>query len=148
MCGITGIINFNTKAIDSRPIFSMTESMVHRGPDDKGFFIDDNVAFGFRRLSIIDIVHGHQPMEDANGNYVIVYNGEIYNFKEIRSQLSSYGHRFNTDCDTEVVLYSYIHWGGDCVNQFNGIYAFAIYDKQKKKVFLHVIDWGLNRFTM
>ena len=87
-------------------------------------------------------------MEDTKGNYVIVYNGEIYNFKEIRSQLSSYGHRFNTDCDTEVVLYSYIHWGADCVNQFNGIFAFAIYDKQKKKVFLHVIDWGLNRFTM
>ena len=135
MCGIAGIINFNSKPLDSSPIRAMTESIFHRGPDDSGYFKDDNVAFGFRRLSIIDLEHGHQPMESVNGKYIVIFNGEIYNFKEIRKQLSSFGYVFQTNCDTEVVLYSYQHWGQDCVKKFNGMFAIAIYDKQNNKVF-------------
>ena len=136
MCGIAGIINFKSEPIDPRPIKNMTESILHRGPDDSGFFNDDNVAFGFRRLSIIDLEHGHQPMESINGQYLIIFNGEIYNFKEIRKILSSLGYTFKTNCDTEVILYAFQHWGIDCIEKFNGMFAFAIYDKQKKTVFL------------
>lgn len=136
MCGIAGIINFKSEPIDPRPIKNMTESIFHRGPDDSGFFNDDNVALGFRRLSIIDLEHGHQPMESINGQYLIVFNGEIYNFKEIRKILSSLGYRFKTNCDTEVILYAFQHWGIDCIEKFNGMFAFAIYDKQKRTVFL------------
>ena len=135
MCGIAGIINFHLNQLDSGPIKKMTESIFHRGPDDCGYFINQNVAFGFRRLSIIDLEHGHQPMEVKNGKYVIVYNGEIYNFKDLRKQLISSGYVFKTNCDTEVVLNSYIHWGKNCLHKFNGMFAFAIYDKEKNNVF-------------
>ena len=136
MCGIAGLINFNTECLDYRPIKRMTESIFHRGPDDEGYFNDKYVAFGFRRLSILDLSMGHQPMETDNGRHVIVFNGEIYNFKEIRKTLSIYGYSFKTNCDTEVILYAFQHWGIDCIQKFNGMFAFAIYDKQKKTVFL------------
>ena len=96
MCGIAGIINFKSQPLDSRPIKKMTESIFHRGPDDSGYFKDDNVAFGFRRLSVIDLKHGHQPMETIDGKYLIIFNGEIYNFKEIRKFLSTHGYSFKT----------------------------------------------------
>ena len=137
MCGIAGLINFNIENLNHDPLKRMTESIVHRGPDDFGYFNDHNVAFGFRRLSILDTsMMGHQPMETNDGRYVIVFNGEIYNFKEIRKTLSSYGYPFKTNCDTEVILYAFKHWGIDCIQKFNGMFAFAIYDKQKKTVFL------------
>ena len=137
MCGIAGLINFNTENLDCTPIKSMTDSIIHRGPDDEGYFNDKHVAFGFRRLSILDLsMLGHQPMETVSRSHVIVFNGEIYNFKEIREILSNKGYLFKTNCDTEVILYAFKHWGIDCIEKFNGMFAFAIYDKQKKTVFL------------
>ena len=136
MCGIAGLINFNTEHLDISPIKHMTDSLFHRGPDDLGYFNDNYVAFGFRRLSILDLSMGHQPMESNNGRYVIVFNGEIYNFKEIRKSLSNEGYSFKTNCDTEVILYAFQHWGIHCIQKFNGMFAFAIYDKKQKTVFL------------
>ena len=135
MCGIAGIINFKVSSLNSEPIRKMTDSIAHRGPDDSGYFYDNNVAFGFRRLSILDIKHGNQPMQTSDGRYVVVYNGEIYNFKELRKQLIQKGFKFKTECDTEVLLHAFQQWGVDCVSKLNGMFAFAVYDKLKKKVF-------------
>ena len=125
MCGIAG---FNWP--DNVLIEHMTQVMRHRGPDDQGVYLDDNVSLGHRRLSILDLSEkGHQPM--IGFNFVIVFNGEIYNFKEIREELKAKGYKFCSDTDTEVILASYHQWGADCVNKFNGMWAFCIYDKQK-----------------
>ena len=136
MCGIAGIINFNSNSIDSRPIYSMTESIVHRGPDDSGYFNDNHVAFGFRRLSIIDILLGHQPMEDDNGNYVIVYNGEIYNFKELSSRISKFTNKI-ANSDTKVLI-EYISTFGikKTIDDINGMFAIAVYDKKENFLYL------------
>ncbi len=136
MCGIAGIVNFKSNTFDTSHIKTITNSILHRGPDDSGYFTDNNVAFGFRRLSIIDLKHGQQPMETINRQYVIIFNGEIYNFKDLRKKLISFGYVFKTDCDTEVLLNSYQHWGSECLQKFNGMFAFAIYDKKNKKIFI------------
>lgn len=114
----------------------MMDAIVHRGPDDHGVYIKDNVALGHRRLSIIDLKTGHQPMASSDGSVVIVYNGEVYNFKELRAQLEREGHRFRTASDTEVVLRSYEAYGVDCVLRFNGMFALAVWDSGKKTLFL------------
>ncbi len=117
----------------------MMKSLIHRGPDGQGFFFDDTngVAFGHNRLSIIDLTEGgHQPMMSEDKQVVLVYNGEIYNFKELRKELEGLGHRFRSQCDTEVVLQSFIQWGEDCVNRFCGMFAFAIWSVKDKKLFL------------
>src|SRR3990172_7186489 len=112
----------------------MTNSLGHRGPDDEGIFIDRNLGLGHKRLSILDISQlGHQPMESDNGRYVIVHNGEIYNYREIRKELPDYPFKSNTD--TEVILASYITWGKDCLKKFNGMFAFSIWDKEQRKLF-------------
>jgi len=137
MCGIAGLIDFQGGRLEVHPLKNMTDAIAHRGPNDCGYFNDHNVAFGFRRLSILDLsLLGHQPMETHDKKFIIVFNGEIYNFKEIRKTLSSYGYLFKTECDTEVILYAFQHWGINCIQKFNGMFAFAIYDKQKKTVFL------------
>ena len=135
MCGIAGIVNFKNKSFDKQPIRIMTESLAHRGPDDSGYFVEDKVAFGFRRLSIIDLEMGKQPMEDHSGQVILIYNGEVYNFKELRDELVSQGFQFSTQSDTEVVLNSYLQWGTDCIKRFNGMFAIAIYDKRRRSVF-------------
>jgi len=114
----------------------MADILHHRGPDEGGFFHDDKVSLGHRRLSIIDLARGHQPMFSADRNQVIVYNGEIYNFKEIRSELISRGHVFKTQSDTEVILNAYRQWGFDCLEKFNGMFAFALWDNTLKKLWL------------
>jgi asparagine synthase (glutamine-hydrolysing) len=137
MCGIAG---FNWRAISTIAI--MTDVMKYRGPDDEGFYVDDNVSLGQRRLAVIDTsCRGHQPMEFAN--LVIAYNGEIYNYKELREQLISHGYAFLSDTDTEVVLYSYHLWGPSCVDKFNGMWAFCIYDKEKHRFFLSRDRFGI-----
>ncbi len=137
MCGIAGF-NWN----DTELIKSMSDSLKHRGPDDEGFFFDSGVSLGHRRLSIIDLSpKGHQPM--VFENLVIVYNGEIYNFKQLREQLKAEGYNFLSDTDTEVILYSYHKWGPACVNRFNGMWAFCIYNKPDKTFFLSRDRFGI-----
>ncbi|MFB6226477.1 MAG: asparagine synthase (glutamine-hydrolyzing) [Candidatus Paceibacteria bacterium] len=134
MCGING---FNWK--DKKLAKSMSDSLKHRGPDGEGYLTDNNVSLGHRRLSIIDTSEkGNQPMKFSHkGNEAtIIYNGEIYNFREIRKELKNKGYKFNSNTDTEVVLASYLEYGENCVNGFNGMWAFAIYDKKRKKLFL------------
>ncbi|MGH7453384.1 MAG: asparagine synthase (glutamine-hydrolyzing), partial [bacterium] len=117
----------------------MTKSLAHRGPDDSGMkvFADGRVALGHTRLSILDLSpRGHQPMCDRQRRLWITYNGEIYNFREVRKHLRARGHRFTSNTDTEVVLYSYKEWGSDCLSRFNGMFAFAIWDDEKKLLFL------------
>ena len=130
MCGING---FNFR--DEQLIKKMNEVTRHRGPDDRGLYLDDGVSLGHNRLSILDLTPaGHQPMFDASGRLAIVFNGEIYNFEEIKRELA--GYPFKSASDTEVILAAFDKWGADCVKKFNGIFAFAIWDKEKRELFL------------
>lgn len=117
-------------------IHKMNEILSHRGPDDEGTYFDDYIGLGHRRLSIIDLSKaGHQPMSDESKRYWIVFNGEVYNYLEIRDELIEKGHDFNSNTDAEVILKSYIEWGAHCLKKFNGMWAFAIWDKEKKNCF-------------
>jgi asparagine synthase (glutamine-hydrolysing) len=134
------------RPVDPTVFDSMVDSLAHRGPDDRGiaFFKDGQVAFGHRRLSIIDLSKaGRQPLTDVSGRYCIVYNGEIYNFKELRERLEGLGHEFHSQTDTEVVLNAYIRWGYDCLNMLDGIFAFAIYDGMTGDIFLARDRFGI-----
>lgn len=133
MCGIFGGICIKDPESNLK---LMGNALRHRGPDDEGYFIDGNIALGHRRLSIIDLAGGHQPMASSDGQYVIVYNGEIYNFREIREDLVKKGHTFRTSSDTEAILGAYREWGYDCLDRFNGMFAFALWDKGKRRLWL------------
>ena len=137
MCGICGQYNFKYQApVDPETIKRMTGTMIHRGPDDEGYYVSGPLGFGFRRLSIIDIEGGHQPMSDNEKNVWIVFNGEIYNFLELRRELEGCGHVFQTKCDTEVIIYGYKQWGEDVFNHLNGMFGLAIWDAIKQKMIL------------
>ena len=139
MCGISGIIELdNNKSIDSSDLLKMNKAIVHRGPDDEGLYLnkEKNVGYGFRRLSIIDIKSGHQPMSDIEENIWIVFNGEIYNHNQLRKILINRGHQFKTKCDTEVIIYAYKEWGKECIHKLRGMFAFSIFDKIKKELFI------------
>ena len=137
MCGILGLYHFDSSHRINRSLFrEQTNTLVHRGPDDGAVWFGDNVALGHRRLSIIDIGGGLQPMWDAEQRIGIVFNGEIYNYRELRKELQDKGHRFHSDSDTETMLYAYREWGSDCVQRFDGMFAFAIFDRNKKSLFL------------
>ena len=138
MCGFCGYVNDSKKIENDTIISNMVDKIVKRGPNEKNMYINNNYALGHVRLSIIDVKNGNQPMiKDINNNrYVIVYNGELYNTKELKDNLISKGYDFSTNCDTEVVLNSFIEYGKECVNMFNGIFAFAIYDKNNDYIFL------------
>lgn len=133
MCGITGITD---KRIGDKEeiIKKMTSCIAHRGPDDDGFYVDEYVALGMRRLSIIDLEKGHQPITSADERYLIFFNGEIYNYKEVRKSLKDYP--WKTDSDTEVILAGYIKWGPDVVKKLRGMFAFVIYDRQEKRAYV------------
>jgi len=132
MCGICGF-NWENKQL----IKKMTKVLEHRGPDDQGHYTDKNISLGHRRLSILDLSKaGKQPMSNKNGTIFIVYNGEVYNFKEIREKLEKKGYRFKSDTDTEVILYAYQEYGERCLELFNGMFALCIYDLKKKKLFI------------
>lgn len=136
MCGICGIIRFDNKPVHEEPVHEMMRLMKHRGPDDQGIFLEDNLGFGFVRLSIIDLTSaGHQPMFSEDKRYVMVFNGEIFNYIELKEELQKKGVVFRTKTDSEVLLNAYIVWGEKCLNNFNGMWAFVIYDRQEKKVF-------------
>jgi len=136
MCGICGIVNFRPQPVEKSVLQSMMKRMKHRGPDDEGTYLEENIGLGFVRLSIIDLSDaGHQPMYSHDQNFVIVYNGEIYNYLELKEELKSLGHRFKTRTDTEVLLSAFQEWGENCLDKFNGMFAFAILDKKNKSVF-------------
>jgi len=138
MCGITGIFEYK----DSRPVSEqllkkMTDSLAHRGPDAEGIYTSGSIGLGHRRLSILDLSEqGNQPMKILDGRMVITYNGEIYNYIELREELIQCGHRFFSHSDTEVIIRAYQHWGTDCLKKLSGIFAFAIWDKQAQTLFL------------
>ncbi|MDZ4241555.1 MAG: asparagine synthase (glutamine-hydrolyzing) [Candidatus Omnitrophota bacterium] len=144
MCGIAGIINLNKKPVSSQHLWAMTDALAHRGPNDRGTHIDASIGLGHRRLSIIDLSSaGHQPMLTEDGNYTITYNGEIYNFQELRGKLKEAGVGFQSACDTEVVLKSFVAWGLKSLQYFNGMFAFAVWDKLKKTVTLARDRYGI-----
>lgn len=136
MCGISGLINKQNKAIEPLEIKKFNDLVAHRGPDSDGIYIDKTLALGHRRLAIIDLTeHGHQPMAYQN-RYWITFNGEIYNYVEVRNDLQKLGYQFKTQSDTEVILVAYAHFGNEAFALFNGMWALAIYDKQEQKLIL------------
>ena len=136
MCGISGIVDKTGRPVSQERIAAINSLIRHRGPDDEGFRLDGNVALGHRRLSIVDLSElGHQPM-CWQDRYWIVFNGEIYNYVELRKELQELGHRFRSATDTEVILAAYSQWGPACLSRFNGMWAFAILDTKERKVFL------------
>jgi len=135
MCGIAGQFNFQRREpVERETIARMARSIAHRGPDDEGFFISGPVGLGFRRLSIIDLAGGHQPMSDAQETVWVIFNGEIYNYRELRNQLQNKGHQFRTSSDTEVIIHGYKQWGTDVFNHLNGMFGLAIWDVQKERL--------------
>jgi len=173
MCGIAGIVNFNNKPISLNTLVKMTEIVKHRGPDDCGIVLFDptigngktgviefkklgrgensrlnySVGFGHTRLSILDLSElGHQPMSNTDGSLWIVHNGEIYNYLELRAELISKGYKFSSNTDTEVILNAYKEWGQDCLNKFNGMWAFAIWDRRKSSLFCARDRFGVKPF--
>lgn len=146
MCGISGIVFKNSKRDREGQIKALTDLIAHRGMDDYGYFFDDCLAFGHRRLSIIDLsINGKQPMSYA-GRYTITYNGEIYNYKEVKKVLRDDGYCFRTETDTEIILAAYDKWGASCVTRFNGMWSFAIYDNQQKKIFCSRDRFGVKPY--
>ncbi|WP_459925909.1 asparagine synthase (glutamine-hydrolyzing) [Desulfatiferula olefinivorans] len=137
MCGIFCIHFFEkSRLVNVAMVEKATNSMAHRGPDDSGYYINGNTGLGHRRLSIIDLASGHQPMTNEDGNVVVVFNGEIYNFKEIQTDLLARGHCFHTDCDTEVIVHAYEEWGTECLKKFNGMFAFVVFDKKRQRLWI------------
>ncbi len=135
MCGIAGQFNFQGREpVERETIVRMARSIAHRGPDDEGFFIAGPVGLGFRRLSIIDLAGGHQPMSDAEETIWVIFNGEIYNYKELRAELQSKGHQFRTNSDTEVIVHGYKEWGTDVFNHLNGMFGLAIWDVPNQRL--------------
>ena len=129
MCGIAGQLNYlRQEQVDHAVVRRMADSIVHRGPDDEGYFFSGPLGFGFRRLSIIDLSGGHQPMSDADETVWVVFNGEIYNFKELRAELEQCGHQFRTSSDTEVIVHGYKQWGTGVLERLNGMFGLAIWD--------------------
>ena len=135
MCGICGQFNFaRNEPVEPETIRRMTGTIVHRGPDDEGYFISGPLGLGFRRLSIIDLAGGHQPMSDAEETVWVIFNGEIYNYRELRAELQSKGHEFRTNSDTEVIIHGYKKWGAEVLNHLNGMFGLAIWDVKKQRL--------------
>lgn len=137
MCGIAGIFDYRSRRpIDRALLARMNEGQTHRGPDGAGLHVAPGIGLGHRRLAIIDLVAGQQPMFSEDGSLALVYNGEIYNFRELARELAGLGHRFRTHCDTEVILYAWKEWGEACVERFRGMFAFALWDERSQSLFL------------
>src|SRR5213592_578001 len=136
MCGICGIYRVDGGPVDLESLGRMTSVIQHRGPDGAGSYVADGIGLGHRRLSIIDIAGGSQPVTNEDESLHLIFNGEIYNYIELREDLVKRGHVFKTRSDTEVIVHAYEAWGLDCVSQFNGIFAFALWDSKRKRLFL------------
>lgn len=137
MCGIAGIFDLSgQRDVDPALIAEMNDRLWHRGPDEEGTHFEPGVGLGHRRLSIIDLAGGQQPLFNEDGSVAVVFNGEIYNFQDLVSELTNLGHHFHTRCDTEVIVHAWEQWGEDCVTRFRGMFAFAIWDRNQRCVFL------------
>ena len=137
MCGICGIIyKDRSKSVDPKILKNMSNKIIHRGPNDEGFYLHRNIGFAIRRLSIIDIEGGHQPICSEDGSIVVAYNGEIYNHFELRKKLIKKGHKFKSRCDTEILVHLYEEYGNNLVEHLNGMFAFCLHDKNSDKVFI------------
>src|SRR5688572_31437885 len=132
MCGIAGIISVSDAPVQRHEIESMCQAIVHRGPDEDGFYISHGVGMGMRRLSIIDLETGRQPVRNEDGSVWVVFNGEIYNFRELRELLEGKGHSFYTTTDTEVIVHLYEEYGPRCVEHMRGMFAFAVWDERRQ----------------
>ncbi len=144
MCGICGQYNFgDSEPVARRDIEAMTRTLFHRGPDDEGYYVSGPLGLGFRRLSIIDLGGGHQPMSDREESVWVVFNGEIYNFHEVRSELERYGHVFRTNSDTEVIVHGYKQWGDEVLNRLNGMFGLAIWDARQRRLVLARDAFGI-----
>lgn len=142
MCGLTGLLNTNNAPVDMSVVQRMTDLIAHRGPDGEGFYEDKSLGLGHRRLAIIDLSEASaQPISTSDGRYVLVYNGELYNYKELREELKRKGHIFTSAGDSEVVLKALVHWGSDALRRFNGMFAFALWDSSERRLLL-----GRDRF--
>src|SRR5439155_25724185 len=137
MCGIAGMV-----AIDQLPeeatarTLAMRDVLTHRGPDDAGLYADDRAALGHRRLSIVDLGTGHQPLANEDETIWIAFNGEIYNHADLRRDLEARGHRYKTRSDTETIVHAYEQWGDDCVRHLRGMFAFALWDANRRRLLL------------
>ncbi|MHC4887801.1 MAG: asparagine synthase (glutamine-hydrolyzing), partial [Planctomycetota bacterium] len=137
MCGICGwLYHDRTRPVAEDLLHRAAKAMIHRGPDSEGLWAGVGAGLAMRRLAIIDVESGQQPMTSPDGRIVLVYNGEIYNHNELRRELEGRGHHFETRCDTEVVLHSYLEWGADCLTRFNGMWGLALYDREAHELFL------------
>jgi len=144
MCGIAGLINLNGDSVSPVLLQRMTDEIAHRGPDGEGQWIEGNIGLGHRRLAIIDrSTAGHQPMISRDGRWVMTYNGEIYNFRELRSELEAAGYQFRSNTDSEVVLNAVAHWGTDAIPKFNGMFGFAMWDREEKSLLLARDRYGI-----
>lgn len=144
MCGITGIFNINGEPVSVNILQKMTDSLSHRGPDGEGVWTEGFAGLGHRRLAIIDLSPlGSQPMQNDSGDFIITYNGELYNYMNLKVELEALGYKFHSKTDTEVILKSFEAWGSDCVHKFNGMFAFAIWDRKKSAIFIARDRYGI-----
>ena len=144
MCGITGLIHFDNSPVSPEVLQRMTDAISHRGPDGEGHWIEGNVGIGHRRLAIIDLSPaGHQPMVSANHRFLLSYNGEIYNFRELRSELEAKGYWFRSRTDSEVVLNALAEWGVEALNRFNGMFALALWDRKERTLLVARDRYGI-----
>jgi asparagine synthase (glutamine-hydrolysing) len=144
MCGIAGIFNLRSEAVSPIILKKMTDAIAHRGPDGEGHWIENNIGLGHRRLAIIDLSSlGYQPMVSADGRYVLSYNGEIYNYRELKAELEAHGYEFRSQTDSEVVLNALAHWGVDALLKFNGMFALALWDRKERKLLLARDRYGI-----
>jgi asparagine synthase (glutamine-hydrolysing) len=144
MCGIAGILNLDGQPVSPAVLRKMADAMAHRGPDGEGYYTDGPVGLCHRRLAIIDLSPaGHQPMMTLDGRYVLTYNGEIYNFQELRLELEARGYQFRSRSDTEVLLYAFAEWGEKALDRYNGMFAFAVWDRSRQELFLARDRYGV-----
>ncbi|HOX22668.1 MAG TPA: asparagine synthase (glutamine-hydrolyzing), partial [Elusimicrobiales bacterium] len=136
MCGICGVFDTSGQAVSRELLRRMNDLIAHRGPDDEGYYLDGGLGLAMRRLSIIDLQSGHQPISNEKGNVWVVLNGEIYNYRQLRAELLQRGHSFSTKSDTEVLVHLYEELGQDCVKKLRGMFAFALWDGEKKQLLL------------
>src|SRR6478672_2714801 len=136
MCGIVGLLRMDGENADPALLATMCAQIVHRGPDEEGQLLRGSLAMGMRRLAIIDITGGQQPIANEDGTFEVVFNGEIFNFQELRTELEQFGHQFATNSDTEVIVHAYEQWGDDALRHFNGMFAFALWDAPRARLLL------------